>query len=511
MPPLARLLLLSLLSCFITAPTLRAQDIPPFTPGDEQTTFTNAQHVARLILSTLREECAIPGMSAAVNVQGQTVWQEGFGYANIEQRSPATPHTRFRLASISKALTGVAVASLAHDNTIDLDQPIEQLIPECPPQWHTITIRQLMGHTAGIRNYKPEERDDLNPQQRDTTDQALGMIRTDPLVHPPGELFTYTTLGYIIVRAAIEQATDKPFMQVIQERVLNPASMLHTSADRHAGIIPNRASLYHFIDGSNGISDATLINAPHTNLSYKPAGGGMIATAADLTNLGHALAANTILAPSARQELWKHTLSNAGERYDYGLGWGLATDTQNQFYAVQIGGQIGAGSALVIYPQDDVSAAILTNRAAGPIARSEAIPIARLFRAANQGQPIAFPTNWPQGFFDLTVTDQHQREYVGRMQLATRRGLPTGEILLQATDNQELRRFRIATAINDFRRENQIRIYAIHQDWGLFPFVIQFDEHTGSLKGRLDRQTERWQVQGNRALAPKPEAAGDSQ
>ncbi|MEM1165323.1 MAG: serine hydrolase domain-containing protein [Planctomycetota bacterium] len=484
--------------------TVLGQSIPLHHPGAEDRRFTTAIEASRLIVTTLQEETGLPGLSVAVNLDGAVVWEEGFGHANLELRAPATARTRYRLASISKAVTGVAVAALVEDGVLDLDQPIETILDDCPAHWHGITVRHLMGHTAGIRSYTPDERDDLNPTQRDTVEEALDMIRHDPLEHEPGERYTYTTLGYIIVRAVIETLTEQEFMRVVFERVLEPAGMLETGADRNAQIVPNRSTYYHFVDGEHQIADARVINAPHINISYKPAGGGMVGTPSDLTRLGHALADCTIISRDARDTLWTPTVSNSGEEYDYGLGWGLATDTDGVFYGVQIGGQIGAGSAVIVYPDHDVSVSLMANRAAGPVARSETVPIARLFRRARDGETLRYPSAMPVGFYDITITDQHERTYAGRLTLAARRGLPSGELLVQAADNPaEFRRFRVATAIEEPNDPTTLRIYTVHQDWGLFPFVLTFAPD-GRVTGELDRQVEHWAITGRRAeLVPE--------
>ncbi|MEM9082028.1 MAG: serine hydrolase domain-containing protein [Planctomycetota bacterium] len=491
-----------MLASGVLASAVVSQDIPPLVSGVEPSRYDTAIEMSQRIVMTLREETSLPGMSIAVNLDGRTVWQQGFGYANLEQQAPARAETRFRFASISKAITGVAVASLEADGLLDLDQPIEEVLSDCPEEWSGITVRMLMGHTAGIRSYTALERDDLSPKQRDTVEEALEMFRDDPLVHDPGARFTYTTLGYIVVRAIIEEVTGQDFMAVVTERVFIPAGMESTGADRVLGVTPSRSSVYHFIDGENGISDARLTNAPHTNLSYKPAGGGMNGTAADLARLGHGLAEDSVISRSARDSLWTPTVSNSGEVYEYGLGWGLAEDTEGVFYGVQIGGQIGAGSAVIVYPEDDVSVAMLSNRAAGPVARSETVPIARLFRDARDGVRVEYPDDLPIGFFDISVLDQHGREYAGRMTISTHRGLPAGEFLVRALDREdEYRRFRIATARQEPGDTGAIRFYAVHQDWGLFPFVLRFAED-GSIEGRLDRQVEQWEITGQRRDVP---------
>ena len=112
---------------------------------------------ARALVRTDLAERGYPGIAIAVAVDGETVWSEGFGYANLEHRVPMQPSVKFRVGSISKSLTAAAVAKLVEDGRLDLDAPIQRYVPSFPEKAHPVTARQLGGHLAGIRHYQGNE------------------------------------------------------------------------------------------------------------------------------------------------------------------------------------------------------------------------------------------------------------------------------------------------------------------------------------------------------------------
>lgn len=448
------------------------------------TALTGPEHAATVraqaLIEALRDECGFPGLSAAAGFDGQVLWSAGAGFADAELLAPVRGDTVYRLASISKAITGVAVARLVEDGRLDLDRPVVELLPDGPPHWAGITTRMLMAHTSGIRSYTPEERDDLAPRQRDTVGEALAMFRDDPLVHPPGERFTYTTLGYIVVRAIVERITGEPFMGFVGRTVLRPAGMLDTGPDDNARIVPGRAAFFHA--GPDGVG---TINAPSINTSYKPAGGGMIGSAADLGRLMIALQDHRLIAPETRELMWRPTVDTRGVRHDYGLGWGLAEDTRGRFYAVQIGGQIGTGSAVMLRPDTGVFASVIANRAAGPVGRAEVVAIAELFEMARAGVAPHIPAALPSGAWEATV-EHGGVTWRGVLAISVRDGRVLGALTVaNPADASDHRRFRIATATPG-SAPGTVRLYTVHHRWGVFPFEIT-PGADGGVRGRLDR------------------------
>lgn len=122
----------------------------------------------------------IPGVAIAVAVNGRLAYAQGFGYADLEERVPVWPTTKFRIGSISKSLTATALVQLVEQGKIDLDAPVQKYVPSFPDKGAKITPRLLAGHLAGIRHYKGEEF--LISQHYDSVLDALKIFENDPLV-----------------------------------------------------------------------------------------------------------------------------------------------------------------------------------------------------------------------------------------------------------------------------------------------------------------------------------------
>src|SRR5215467_11799054 len=166
----------------------------------------------------------IPGLTLAVAVDGKIVYAEGFGYADLEQRVPVWPTTKFRIASDSKPLTAAGLMLLVEQGKIDLDAPVQKYVPSFPDKGAKITPRMLAGHLAGIRHY-------------DSVLEGLKIFADDPLLSPPGKEFHYSSYGFNLLSAVMEAAAGQEFLSYMRSRVFLPLGLRHTVADQTAEII----------------------------------------------------------------------------------------------------------------------------------------------------------------------------------------------------------------------------------------------------------------------------------
>ncbi len=151
-------------------------------------------------IRTWMDEKNLPGVSIAVGVDGQIVWAEGFGWADLEQRVPVTPLTRFRIGSASKGLTSAAVGLLHERGALDLDTPVRAYLPSFPEKKWPMSTRQLMGHVAGVRHYVKEdealrEKEIYSSRHYDTVLESLEIFAADPLLFRPGTKYSYSGFG----------------------------------------------------------------------------------------------------------------------------------------------------------------------------------------------------------------------------------------------------------------------------------------------------------------------------
>ena len=294
-----------------------------------------------------------PGIAIAVAVDGETVWSEGFGYANLEHRVPMWPSVKFRVGSISKSLTAAAVARLVEDDRLDLDAPIQKYVPSFPEKAHPITTRQLGGHLAGIRHYQGDENFIRDPYP--TVLDGLTIFADDPLLHEPGTAFAYTSYGFNLLSAVVEGAAEKPFLDTMREAVFRPLGMRDTVADFVTPIIPGRTSYYVRDDAGS------VVNAPWVNNSYKWAGGGFLSTTEDVLAFANAHLDDDFLSKSSRALLFTEQKTRDGEGVGYGLGWFIRTREDGRRLLSHSGGSVGGTSLMVMEPESRVVVVGLIN------------------------------------------------------------------------------------------------------------------------------------------------------
>lgn len=315
----------------------------------------------------------IPGVSVAAAVDGRIVWAEGFGWADVENKVGVDVLTRFRIASISKALTAAAVGQLVESGRLDLDAPVQRYVPSFPEKPEgAVTTRLLAGHLAGIRHYRGMEF--ASTVHYDDVVDALQIFAADPLQSVPGARYAYSTYGWNLISAVVQSASMTRFLTYMRQHVLVPVGMTETVAEHGDSIIARRGRQYQRGE------DGRLVNAPWVDNSNKWAGGGYLSTASDLVKYGSAYLDGSLLRPETVELMWTPQKNTAGETTHYGIGWGIdVRDGQRQIS--HTGGAVGGSTMLLIVPDDRIVVAILTNlEDAGPAGTARAI--AEIFAAA---------------------------------------------------------------------------------------------------------------------------------
>jgi CubicO group peptidase (beta-lactamase class C family) len=301
-----------------------------------------------------RAGLAVPGLSIAVVNGDAVVWTQGFGVADIEQNVPVRPDTVFRLASISKPITAVAVMQLVERGLVSLEDPIQKYVPSFPrkPQGE-IRIRHLLTHTSGVRHYRGNEFS-LN-EWFPTLDRAIAVFRDDPLEFVPGERYLYSTYGYNLLAGVIESATGRSFDDYLRTSVFTPSGMATAALERPQEIVRSRARQY-----VRGGAPASFLNAPYVDLSVKWAGGGMIATALDIARFDIALNQGRLLRPETLERMYTSAQLNNGTYTGYGLGW-MVSQEHGRLLVAHSGGAMGGTTYFLRDPRARQSAVVLTN------------------------------------------------------------------------------------------------------------------------------------------------------
>jgi serine beta-lactamase-like protein LACTB len=300
----------------------------------------------------------VPGVSVAVLENGEYEWASGFGFADLENNAPASEHTLFRLASISKSLTATAAMQLWERGKLDLDAPVQKYCPAFPKKDSPITTRQVMGHLGGIRHYKsnsPDEQEIGNTKHFDNPIQAgIDFFKNDALVAPPGTHFHYSTQGYTLVGCVMEGASGTKYVDFMRQNVFAPAGMDQTQTDDRFAIIPYRTRFYRKTD-SGAVQNADFLDS-----SYKIPGGGWLSSAEDMARFEVAILNDKLIRRATRDLMWTPLKPSDGSKDTYGLGWG-ASDEDGIATVGHTGGQQGTSTAFIIAPTQKAGVVVLAN------------------------------------------------------------------------------------------------------------------------------------------------------
>jgi len=293
----------------------------------------------------------IPGLSCAIGIGDSTPIAGGFGLADVENDVPATGKTVYRLASISKPITAVCALRLFEQGRLDLDRPVHELVTQWPEKKWPVTTRQLLGHLGGVRHYRPGEGESTSPFATQT--ESLARFAADPLLHEPGTAYFYSTYGFNLVAAVVEQAAGKPFAELVRELVAAPGGAATLQDDDVRRIVPGRAQGYIKVGG-------VLQNSALMDSSYKLGGGGLCCSADDLVRFGQALVAGKLCKPETLALMWTAQQKKDGSPTKYGLGFGVAE--RNGRRVISHGGaQSRVSTLLYMLPDQKVVIALLCN------------------------------------------------------------------------------------------------------------------------------------------------------
>ncbi|MHC5110632.1 MAG: serine hydrolase domain-containing protein [Planctomycetota bacterium] len=294
----------------------------------------------------------IPGLSVAVVTSGGEIWEESYGLADMENNVAATTQTVYRLASISRMITAVAVLQLVQHGSLDLNANIRDFVPEFKTD-QSITIQHILPHLSGIRTLNSA--DELYNRREyarliDTIDRFSG----DPLVASPGRRFHNSALAYNLLGILIERVTGRSFESQLKTAVFDPAGMTSAGTDDARRIIPHRSA------GYIRRKDGSLRNSIFVDLSLLRPAEGLAGSARDLARFGKALLNGTLLKPAYFNLMATEYKTVEGKPIHYGLG--CFVRTWNGYKIVGHGGwQPKVSSFLLILPEKKIVVAALAN------------------------------------------------------------------------------------------------------------------------------------------------------
>lgn len=309
-----------------TAPRFHPEPaaVPSTVAGDPDPAWRAAVQRAQGVARAGISEQNLPGLSVAVGVGDRIVWAEGFGWADLERRTPVAPDTRFRIGTASIALTSAAVGVLLEQGRLGLDAPIQTYVPSYPKKPWPVTLRQVMAHTAGIRSDGGDE-GPLFGTHCDRPVEALDAFGDRALLFEPGTAYRPSRYGWILVSAAIEQATGESFARFMRERVFDPLAMDDTRPDSETQRTAGRATPYF----PRYSADPRYGPDPMRDVDYSCYAGAsvFVSTPSDLVRFALALDNGRLLRPETLKMLRTGQQVRSGESTGYGLGWDIDTMT----------------------------------------------------------------------------------------------------------------------------------------------------------------------------------------
>ena len=242
---------------------------------------------------------------------GQVVFCKGYGMANIELEVACTPKTKFRLGSITKQFTAMAILILQERGKLNVSDKVKKYIPDAPKTWDEITIHHLLTHTSGIPNYTSFPDFLKTLPDRVTLAQLIAKFKNKPLDFKPGEKFKYSNSGYIVLGQIIETASGKSYASFLKEAIFDPLQMHDSGYDNAAQILKHRASGYTRL---LGIAPA---NAMYIDMSIPHAAGALYSTVEDLLKWDRALDSEKLVSRKSLDAMHKPFKDG------YGYGWSI--------------------------------------------------------------------------------------------------------------------------------------------------------------------------------------------
>jgi CubicO group peptidase (beta-lactamase class C family) len=295
----------------------------------------------------------IPGLSLAVIRDGKLIKANGYGFANLELRVPATKDTVYEIGSISKQVASEAVMLLAEDGKLNLDASINQYLPaNAPETWRKITVRNLLNHVSGLKDWT--EIKEFSYRREYTAEEFIELVKPFPLLFQPNDNWSYSNTNLPLIGVIVERAAGQPYEDFVSARIFKPLGFPSLRFKRQEDIVANRANGYVLRDKQwkNGEPFRPKVIAPS---------GGVLANAVDLARWWEAVLQGRVVKPESLAEMLKPVKLNDGRSAAHGFAFFTNTFNGHKFI-LHAGSTVGGfGSMVYYFPQDKLTVAVIGN------------------------------------------------------------------------------------------------------------------------------------------------------
>ncbi|VEP16852.1 Serine hydrolase [Hyella patelloides LEGE 07179] len=347
--------------------------------------------------------------SVLVGLGGEVLFSKGYGMANLEHNIPNILQTKFRLGSVTKQFTATAILKLQEQNLLDINNSIATYLPDYPCG-EQITVHHLLNHTAGIPNYTNFDDFSTKKKLEIKLEDLIASFKYLPLEFTPGEMFSYSNSGYLVLSKIIETVSNQSYADYLQQYIFKPLGMKDSGYDCHETILLNRAAGYIF-------SGEEYQNADFLDMSFPSGAGALYSTVDDIYTWERSLYTDAILNQSSRDTMFASTIkvpTDENELAYYGYGWFI--DTQHNRRRISHGGGIdGFRTQFDRYPNEQIAIAILSNLQTSPAGK-----IGRDLAAILWGESYELPQKRKAIEIDPTIYET----YVGTYKFEPSSSLP---------------------------------------------------------------------------------------
>ena len=293
------------------------------------------------------------GCAVLVAKNGQIIYQKAFGMANLELNVPMRPEMVFRIGSITKQFTAIAVLQLMEQGKLSLQDDITKFIPDYPTQAYSITIEHLLTHTSGIKSYTgmtdymKNVRNDMKPEE------LIDIFKNQPMEFAPGTKWNYNNSGYFLLGYIIEKVTGKTYADYIQENFFTPLGMTSSCYGSDTRIIMNRASGYK--PGNDG-----PVNSDYCSMTQPYSAGAIMSSVGDLFKWHQAVHSYRLVKKETLDKAFTEYKLKDGKGTHYGYGYFLS-QLQGSPTIEHGGGIFGYLTSSIYLPEEDVFVALFSN------------------------------------------------------------------------------------------------------------------------------------------------------
>jgi len=346
----SRLLRLSWLACVVVTTA-----IFPAAVDAHSGSVDRGELIARIDALVAEQMAAgpIPGVSVAVEHHGELILAEGYGYADLEHMAAVNPETVFRVGSVTKQFTSLAILQLVEQGKVGLQDPITKYFPDYPTQGHEVTVHHLLTHISGIKSYTSLEEYSKIHRLDLTHEELLAKFADEPFDFAPGEKFQYNNSGYYLLGMIIEKVSGESYEDYIENNIFGPLGMTGSMYCDPISIVPHRARAYDV--GKDGI-----VNSEPISLLPPGAAGALCSTPLDLLRWQRALDTNRLFSAESREVMLTESKLNdgSGTGYAYALFHGELDGHRTVAHG---GGITGFAAAFDTYPDDELVVVVLSN------------------------------------------------------------------------------------------------------------------------------------------------------